>query len=769
MKFCITYAINDSFDKGLLPLSLRQCVITCLPKKGKPRNNIKNWRPLSMLSVIYKLASAAIANRIKPHLSQIIDNTQCGFVPGRYIGECTRLIFDIMKFTEDKQLPGMLVLIDFEKAFDSISWSFIYQTMAYLGFSKDLIKWIKLFNHNIKATIIQCGVLSEFIDIQRGCRQGDPIAPYLFIIVAQILTIMIKNNKKIKGISIENVEIKLTQFADDITLILDGSIESLHAAFNTLEIFGSISGLKVNTEKTQIAWIGKKKHSKHKININNCSLEAISSFKLLGILFSVNLDDCLKMNFVQKMIEIKELICKWNKRYLTPLGKITIVKTFLLAKLNHLFTSLPNPDDSFVKEINELLFKFIWSSKPDKINRYTVMLDKKIGGLKMINIKDFVTSLKILWIRRLFMATGKSLWITLFEINFNVDITKAINFGPGYFQLLKNRTTDKFWINVFEAWQKFSDKIAVKTNSDLFSSPLWYNSKMSCHDMYIPIWFQKGIKTISDIINPNGLIMTMDEVKHQYSFSTINPLHYLRVKHNVKQYIKKYKFDEKYIVQRPFVPSHIVPIWKNKKGVSAFYKTLTKHNENEHTIKLKWENEMQVTINKREWSSIFNVTYQSANNNLLVWFQLKLLYRILGTREYLNKINIVNSSDCTHCHEKETIVHMFVECDRVKVFWREIEKLIYETNGLKIHFSKFDILFGYQNLDRNRVPLNVFLLISKKYIYDINRNNGILNLVALKHKFQQTYFDEYYLPMLKDKQDFFTKLWEKWCPMLCVQ
>ena len=97
---------------------------------------------------------------------------------------------------------------------------------------------------------------------------------------------------------------------------------------------------------------------------------------------------------------------------------------------------------------------------------------------------------------------------------------------------------------------------------------------------------------------------------------------------------------------------------------------------------------MQVTINKRVWSSIFSITYQSANNNLLVWFQLKLLYRILGTREYLNKINIVNSSDCNHCHEKETIVHMFVECDRVKVFWREIEKLIYETTGLKIHFFK---------------------------------------------------------------------------------
>ena len=111
LKYPITNAINTSFDKGILPLSLRQCVITCLPKKGKTRDNIKNWRPLSMLSVVYKLASAAIANRIKPFLNDIIDSSQCGFVPGRYIGDCTRLVYDIMKHTEEKQIPGMLVLI----------------------------------------------------------------------------------------------------------------------------------------------------------------------------------------------------------------------------------------------------------------------------------------------------------------------------------------------------------------------------------------------------------------------------------------------------------------------------------------------------------------------------------------------------------------------------------------------------------------------------------------------------------------------------------
>ena len=93
-----------------------------------------------MLSVVYKLASAAITNRIKPFWNNIIDNSQCGFVPEIYIGDCTiswGLAYYIMqkKYTEEKQIPGMLVPIDFEKAFDAISWSFIYKTLEYLGLS----------------------------------------------------------------------------------------------------------------------------------------------------------------------------------------------------------------------------------------------------------------------------------------------------------------------------------------------------------------------------------------------------------------------------------------------------------------------------------------------------------------------------------------------------------------------------------------------------------------------------------------------------------
>ena len=164
-----------------------------------------------------------------------------------------------MKFTEDSNVPGMLVTIDFEKVFDSISWSFIYKTLEYYGFTHKLIRWIKLFNQDIKATIIQCGVLSDFINIERGCRQGDPISAYLFIMTAQILTVLIKTNKTIKGIKCSNEEFKVIQFADDSNLnLLNGTTQSLQAALNIIEIFGSFSGLKVNMDKTQIVWIGKK-------------------------------------------------------------------------------------------------------------------------------------------------------------------------------------------------------------------------------------------------------------------------------------------------------------------------------------------------------------------------------------------------------------------------------------------------------------------------------------------------------------------------------
>ena len=252
LKFFVLKAYNWSYTKGELSVSLRQCLISCIPKGNKPRILLKNWRPISLLSCVYKIISSPIANRLKGILDKLISRTQTGFISGRYIGENIRLVYDLLHYTEKENIPGLIMLVDFEKAFDSVSWTFLYQVLDFLNFGTNFKQWIRLFNTNIVASVSQCGFLSKPFPIERRCRQGDPISPYLFILCAQILYLIIMKDKNIKGIMIRQKEVKITQFADDTTIILNGTEDSLQAALNILEIFGNISGLRVNTEKTQI-------------------------------------------------------------------------------------------------------------------------------------------------------------------------------------------------------------------------------------------------------------------------------------------------------------------------------------------------------------------------------------------------------------------------------------------------------------------------------------------------------------------------------------
>ena len=208
MGHFVVRSINYGFSKGELSITQREGIITCIPKDNKPRHFVKNFRPISLLNCVYKIASGVIAARIKSTLQKLIHSDQTGFIAGRYIGENTRLIYDIMQYTEENNIPGLLLSVDFEKAFDSVSWPFIYKVMEFFGFGNSIISWIKTFNNNVKLSVNQCGNLSSFFNIGRGCRQGDPVSTFLFTLCAEILGIMIRNNINISGIIINDKEHK---------------------------------------------------------------------------------------------------------------------------------------------------------------------------------------------------------------------------------------------------------------------------------------------------------------------------------------------------------------------------------------------------------------------------------------------------------------------------------------------------------------------------------------------------------------------------------
>ena len=352
-----------------------------------------------------KLASGTIANCTKNCLHKLISDTQTGFIKGRYIGESTRLVYDIMEYLENKQKPGLLMLIDFEKAFDSISWKFMYNVIEFLGFPSDYINWIKLMNQNFTASVFQAGVRSAPITIARGCKQGVPIASYLFIFCGQILSYLLEFDCQFKGITIGQKEFKLSQFADDTTVFLDGSCDSLQSALNIIEIFGSFSGLKMNKNKTKVIWIGKRKHSKDKLSVDANLDWGTTQFDLLGLRFSVNLDEMTTLNYSLAFEKAKKLLQSWKWRPLTPIGRITVIKTFILSKFIHLFITIPSPDHQFIKQINSLLFGYLWNQKPDKIKRSIIIQDFNKGGLRMLDLQYFIQSLKLTWMSRLFKST----------------------------------------------------------------------------------------------------------------------------------------------------------------------------------------------------------------------------------------------------------------------------------------------------------------------------------------------------------------------------
>ena len=283
--------------------------------------------------------------------------------------------------TEKDNIPGLLLLVDFEKAFDSVSLSFLHKALDFFHFGPSIKQWIKAFYSNIKTCIFLNGQYSKWFNVQRGVRQGDPCSPYLYLICAEILSSLIRKNEQIKGIKIADKEILLSQFADDTTLCLDGTEDSFRESINVLLRFSEMSGLKINNEKTQVVWIGSQKNCQIRFlrDRNFCWDPGI--FQVLCIKFSTDIDLISKINFDGKLIDIQRVLHPWSKRNLTPYGKIAVLKTLAISKNTHLLLNLPDPPENFLIELESIFYQFLWDGKKSKIRKEIVRQSYEDGGL----------------------------------------------------------------------------------------------------------------------------------------------------------------------------------------------------------------------------------------------------------------------------------------------------------------------------------------------------------------------------------------------------
>ena len=387
LKHFVTKAVNFGYESGMLSVTQRLGIITLIPKGDKDKTFLKNWRPLTLLNSLYKLVSGCIAERIKPNLDTIINGDQKGFVSGRYIGEAIRSTYDIMQWAKNNNKTGVLLLIDFEKAYDCLSFSFIKKCLKFYNFGERMIKWVDILLHNFSAVISHCGNISKKFNIGRGARQGDPIASYIFIICIEILAIKLREDKSITGFKVNSLTHLLELYADDCSVFLEAKDENLRNTIKALDDFFKISGLKISVAKTKAVWFGEGHGNQHRL-CPDLSLDWDTKFRLLGVDFDSSLTG-MECNFDSKIEEIKKVFNCWINRTLSIYGKIVIIKTLGLSKLSHLALVLPNLNKNQLKHIENIIFQFLWDNKPDKVSREHAKLTEQAGGLGVIDIKSF--------------------------------------------------------------------------------------------------------------------------------------------------------------------------------------------------------------------------------------------------------------------------------------------------------------------------------------------------------------------------------------------
>ena len=231
-----------------------------------------------------KLAEFALLSVSPTH------DDQKGFVAGRYIGEVVRTTYATIEYAKENNVSGVLLLIDFEKAYDSISFTYIRKCLSFFNFGQDLIKWVEILLHDFKAVINHCGNISRSFNIGRGCRQGDPIASYLFILCIEILAHKLRNDENVRCFSEKSVKHLLEIYADDMTLFLEPKSNNLRNDILILNQLFSLRGLKVSVSKTKAVWFGRN-HDSNIILCPELKLKWVKNFKLFGINFQNNLEN----------------------------------------------------------------------------------------------------------------------------------------------------------------------------------------------------------------------------------------------------------------------------------------------------------------------------------------------------------------------------------------------------------------------------------------------------------------------------------------------
>jgi len=219
-------AVTSFFTIGFMPREVNCSLIMLIPKITNP-SSTHHFKPISLCNVVYKIISKLLVAKLKPHLDKIISPAQSAFIPNRWIVENQVMVQEILhSFKSSKTKPGLMAIkLDLQKAYDRVNWEFIHVVLLHLGFNEVFSNWILYCISSVNFEILVNGGQSESFKPSRDLRQGDPLSPYLFILGQEVLSRLLDQELRQKGIngiktSRSGPTVTHVMYADDIILFL---------------------------------------------------------------------------------------------------------------------------------------------------------------------------------------------------------------------------------------------------------------------------------------------------------------------------------------------------------------------------------------------------------------------------------------------------------------------------------------------------------------------------------------------------------------------
>ena len=224
MKPDILRFLDEFYVNGIFPKGSNAYFIALIPKVDDPQG-LADYKPISLIGCVYKIVSKLLANRLKKVMAHIIDGRQSAFIEGRHLLHGVLIANEVVEEAKRKEKPCIVFKVNYEKAYDSVSWNFLIYMMRRMGFCYRWIRWIEGCLSSMSISVLANGSPTEEFTPKRGLRQGDPLAPLLFNIAAEGINGLMREaiEKRIYTgypVGRDKADISILQYADDTIFLV---------------------------------------------------------------------------------------------------------------------------------------------------------------------------------------------------------------------------------------------------------------------------------------------------------------------------------------------------------------------------------------------------------------------------------------------------------------------------------------------------------------------------------------------------------------------